>query len=225
MSSANNIEGLRQQRGWKRPELARRMGTSPQQVERLEKDQRRLTRDWIDRAAEAFGVPAVDIIGDLPPADMRAAPPLSDQPRVVVAAQADGAVGIRSLDLNYAMGSGANPEDYPGETPVLFDPNFLRILTRAEPDRLFVARGDGDSMFPTLVNGDQVLVDTTQRTLTMQDKIWAVSVHGASMIKRLRSIGKGRVRILSDNPVVPMEEVDAEDLHIVGRVIWVGRRL
>lgn len=137
----------------------------------------------------------------------------------------EGAVEVRQVDIGYAMGPGTAVEDYLEETPIRFDQAFLRTLTRAPAERLFVAKGDGDSMFPTLVNEDQVLIDTTQRVLNLQDRIWAISVHGAGMIKRLRSAGKGRVKILSDNPSVPPDEVDAEDLHIVGRVIFVGRRV
>ncbi len=62
MASVNNISRLREARGWKRPELARRMSTSTQQVERLEKGSRKLSQEWIDRAAVAFDVPPTAII-------------------------------------------------------------------------------------------------------------------------------------------------------------------
>jgi len=152
-------------------------------------------------------------------------PKTPDQPVIRTASDGDGAIEIRQVDLSYAMGPGTNIDDYADETPVQFDANFLRRVTRAEPDMLFVAQATGDSMFPTLINADEVLVDTSQRILNQQDRLWAVSVYGAGMIKRLRQIGKGRVRILSDNQTVPPEEVDTADLHIVGRVIWVGRRV
>lgn len=73
MATGNNIERLRTEAGWSRPQLASRMGTSPQQVERLEKGQRRLTTGWIEKFAEAFGVaPAAIISNDnLPPANAR----------------------------------------------------------------------------------------------------------------------------------------------------------
>lgn len=149
----------------------------------------------------------------------------SDHPPIRSASEADGGITIRSVDLSYAMGDGTNLEDYFETEGVLFDPNFLRTVSRANPDRLFVARGDGDSMFPTLINGDQVLIDTTQRTLNLQDRIWACSVHGAGMIKRIRVIGEGRVEIRSDNPTIGDREVDLSELYVVGRVIWVGRRM
>ena len=49
MAIANNIQAMREERGWSRPELARLAKTSPQQIERLEKAQRRLGA-MLDRA-------------------------------------------------------------------------------------------------------------------------------------------------------------------------------
>jgi phage repressor protein C with HTH and peptisase S24 domain len=148
-----------------------------------------------------------------------------DLPKIRGAHDSDGALTVRKVDLSYAMGDGTNLEDYYEEEGVKFDPNFLRGLTRAPIECLFVARGDGDSMFPTLINDDQVLIDTTQRRLNQQDRIWACAYHGAAMIKRLRVVGEGRVEVVSDNPNVGNREVDLKELIIVGRVIWVGRRV
>ena len=137
----------------------------------------------------------------------------------------DDTVMLRQVDLAYSMGPGSNIEDYPEEGMIQFDPGLLSTITRSPPDRLFVARGSGDSMFPTLLNDDMVVIDTLQRQLNMQDRIWAISLHGAGGIKRLRTIGKGRVLVISDNKDVDNQEADAEDLFIAGRVIWVGRRV
>lgn len=62
-----NIMRLREAQGLSRPELGRRMipPTSGQQVERLEKSQRSLTVDWIERIAEALEVdPAALVAGE-----------------------------------------------------------------------------------------------------------------------------------------------------------------
>lgn len=62
-----NIERLRLARGWSRPELAKRLKpvTSGQQIERLEKNQRGLTVEWIERLSAALSVdPAELIIGE-----------------------------------------------------------------------------------------------------------------------------------------------------------------
>lgn len=63
MAENSKIAWYREERGWSRPQLARLMGTTPQQIERLEKGHRRLTEDWINRAAEALGVRPADLLG------------------------------------------------------------------------------------------------------------------------------------------------------------------
>ncbi|SDC29965.1 Phage repressor protein C, contains Cro/C1-type HTH and peptisase s24 domains [Sphingomonas sp. YR710] len=64
----NNLMQLRKSAGWSRPQLAERMGTSAQQIEKLEKGMRRLTLDWIERFAAAFEIsPAAIISGESPP--------------------------------------------------------------------------------------------------------------------------------------------------------------
>lgn len=151
---------------------------------------------------------------------------VSDHATVREASASDGAIAVRKLDLSYAMGDGANLDHYyVDEEEVLFDPGFLRRITRAPAESLFVAKGDGDSMFPTLINDDEVVIDTSQRVLNMQDRIWACAYLGAGMIKRLRVTDKKTVEIRSDNETVGSQTVAADDLHIIGRVIWIGRRV
>lgn len=144
---------------------------------------------------------------------------------VIRAMSDDKAVTLRSFDLSYAMGPGTNIDDYVEEGTYEFDAGLLSKLTRASFDRLFVARGEGDSMFPTLMNDDTVVIDTTQTILNLRDRIWACSIYGAGAIKRLRPVAEGKVEVISDNPAIKDEVVDAKDVHIVGRVIWLGRRI
>jgi len=144
-----------------------------------------------------------------------------------VARSADGgeAVEIIQLDLSLPMGSGATVDDYIEEEPRLFDLAYIRGFTRTEPSRLRLARGVGDSMWPTLQSYDQVWIDSTQRTLNQNDRIWAVSINGAAAIKRLRRLKGGRVLIISDNPGPGHEnyEVGEDEIMIGGRVIRFAR--
>lgn len=59
-----NIMRLREARNWSRPDLAKRVKpeTSGQQIEKLEKGERRLTVEWIEKLAAAFGVPPYQLI-------------------------------------------------------------------------------------------------------------------------------------------------------------------
>jgi transcriptional regulator with XRE-family HTH domain len=63
---AQNITRLREAKGWSRPELGRRCrpATSGSQIERLEKNERRLTVEWIERVAGAFGIDPAELMAD-----------------------------------------------------------------------------------------------------------------------------------------------------------------
>jgi len=223
VSSANNIERFRKELGWARPKLAERMGTSPQQVERLEKGQRKLSQEWIDRAAQALGVEPAAIITPMADNDL--------QIMVDTAVFNEPAVGsadivtLQKLDLSLSMGPGTLIDDWVEAEPVAFDRAFLQAITRAPTNRLKLVSGIGDSMYPTLNWGDAIMIDTTDNRLARQDGIYWINLYGAAGIKRLRTVGEGRVLVKSDNPTVDDQEVDADDLRIEGRAIWVARGL
>jgi phage repressor protein C with HTH and peptisase S24 domain len=130
---------------------------------------------------------------------------------------------IRKVDITYAMGDGSVIEDYPEVEFLPFSLNFLRQFARGTTECLFLATGYGDSMEPTLRRDDLVMIDTSQGRVTLQDQIWALAYAGVGMIKRVRRLSGGRVLILSDNPSVPPQEVDEEEVHIVGKVVWSAR--
>lgn len=132
---------------------------------------------------------------------------------------------IIQLDMSLSMGNGTHIDEYVEEIIHIFDLGYIRGFTRSHADRLRIARGIGDSMIPTLLPSDEVWVDTTQTVLNLQDKIWACSIRGGGAIKRLR-IGDGRkVIVLSDNPSVPEDIVDADEVRIFGRVLRLVRDL
>lgn len=138
---------------------------------------------------------------------------------------ADGdTVELEQVDLRYGMGG--TFADGPVEVERRpFSREWLRSITNTSPRHLFWAIGDGDSMEPTIRSGEVILIDRSQDTPRMDDGIWAVSHGEIGMIKRLRHRPDGVVELHSDNHLVrPQTAVDGE-LHVVGRVIAVVRRL
>ncbi|MFC0204705.1 S24 family peptidase [Novosphingobium soli] len=136
---------------------------------------------------------------------------------------AEDVVYIQKLDLSLSMGPGTHIDDWVEAEPVAFDLAFIRSVTRTASDRLKLVTGIGDSMYPTLNWGDVILIDTTERQLARQDAVYWIDVYGAAGLKRLRNVGRSRVLVISDNPNVPDMEVDAADLRIQGRAIWLAR--
>jgi phage repressor protein C with HTH and peptisase S24 domain len=132
---------------------------------------------------------------------------------------------IPELELGYSMGGGAIFDQYEHRGVVPFQRSWLRTIMRGSFADLFVARGEGDSMQPTLLDGDIVLIDTAQRDIRQQDRIWAISYGDLGMIKRVRRLPGGAYLLLSDNPTVPPVECADDEMFVVGRVIWIGRRI
>lgn len=220
MSSVNNIQRLREARKWSRPTLGARMGTSGQQVERLEKGQRKLTQGWIDKAASALGVTPSEIISPLGD-DFQPSPgQLPDK-----SLGDEDAVEIQEWDFAYGMGGGTFLDLPVTGDRHQFSRAWLRQFTHAPPEKLFLARGTGDSMSPTIHDSDIVIIDTSERMARVGDKIWALAYGDVGLIKRVRPMPDGSFKMLSDNPVVDPETAYDSELSFVGRVVAVVRKI
>lgn len=131
---------------------------------------------------------------------------------------------VRVLDL--ALGFGANYFDVPvKEERQSFSRAWLRSYTRADPDQVVIAHGVGDSMAPTLLDSDLLIIDTSQQTLNIADKIWAIAYGEVGGVKRLRPLPGGGVQMIADNPQVPDAVAYDGELHILGRVVGVVRKM
>jgi phage repressor protein C with HTH and peptisase S24 domain len=133
-------------------------------------------------------------------------------------------VKIAQLDVRYGMGGGAIFDAEVTPEPMTFSSSWIRQFTKAPPQAIFWASGFGDSMYPTIGDGDLVLVDTTQQIPRIRDQIWAISQYNQGMIKRLRARENG-YEILSDNPQVSADFAADESMTVIGRVIAVIRRV
>jgi phage repressor protein C with HTH and peptisase S24 domain len=146
----------------------------------------------------------------------------------LVTSQKEELAYVRSVDISLGMGNPAVVQDYPDTQLVPFNLGFIRAITKASTDQLVIISGHGDSMEPTLLRNDMLLIDTSQRLPLVSDLIWAFHYAGGGMIKRLRRIrekDRDRFLIISDNAAVPEQTADIEDLHVIGKLIWVGRKM
>jgi phage repressor protein C with HTH and peptisase S24 domain len=89
--------------------------------------------------------------------------------------------------------------------------------------QLSAIRVEGDSMEPLLNDGDEILVDCSARPF--RDGIHVVRLGETLMVKRVASAGPGRVVLLSQNFAYPPVEVAADEVAIIGRVVWKGGRV
>ena len=135
-------------------------------------------------------------------------------------------VQIDQINMAYGLGGTFIDNDALEVEKVTFSRAWLRSYTHSFPELLFTTDGVGDSMEPTISDHDVIIGDRGQVRLDQVkgDKIWACVFAGVGMVKRLRALPDGTVRIMSDNHVVRDELATDGDLHIVGRIVAVVKR-
>lgn len=219
MTIGDRIAARMAELGMSQSELARRIGVSQQAIGKLVKGHVQTSRHLHVIARELQTTPHY-LTGETDDPSEGALP----VPTPDLLADQLGLVEIKEIDLAYGMG--ACYHDLPANVQTRHFPlNWLRFYTNSSPDNLFFARAIGDSMMPTLFDGDMVLIDTSEREPRFSDQIWAIAYGITGMIKRLRPMPDGSVKILSDNDRVPPEIAVDGEMHIIGRVVAVIRKL
>lgn len=138
-------------------------------------------------------------------------------------------VFIPEHDVRLSAGGGAVvPDDPEVGNKWPFPKAYLRhALSLTHSDSLAVSEVIGDSMEPTLRSGDRVMVDMADQSLATPG-VFALHDGDGTVIKRVERVPASRppsLRLISDNPHHGNYEVPAETVHVVGRVVWFGRRL
>jgi len=137
------------------------------------------------------------------------------------------AVEIHEIDVRASAGPGAINEGLEDATATwLFPEAVVRHELRAAPEHLRMITIDGDSMEPLLSSGDRILVDTSQR-IPVPPGIFVIWDGMGLVAKRAEHIPNSdppRIVIRSVNPEYPAYERDAEEVNLIGRVIWAARR-
>jgi phage repressor protein C with HTH and peptisase S24 domain len=140
---------------------------------------------------------------------------------------ADGMVRVPRLDVTASAGHGAIAEGEAVVSHIAFDPNWLRQLCKGGTNNLSFIRVQGDSMSPTLADGDDILVDGADGAERLRDGIYVLRREDTLMVKRVAvNPFAARATVSSDNPAYPeWRDCELSTLAIIGRVIWAGRRL
>lgn len=204
------LERLCAERGEDFAGLSRLLGRNPAYIQQFIRrgTPRRLKEEERRKLARYFGVPESLLGGP------------SGQP-------VDGMVAVPRTLASAAAGSGAVAADADARPYFAFDPAWLRHLTSAPPESLSMIKVQGDSMGPTLNDGDDILIDTSQCGQPLRDGIYVLRVEDSLLVKRLavHPLGKA-VTVQSDNPAYPdWPDCTLDRIHCIGRVIWAGRKV
>ena len=139
-----------------------------------------------------------------------------------------GYSAVPEIDVCASGDPGAWNDDSEEETDMwLFADPLIRHEFRARPKDLRMIIVDGDSMEPVLSSGDRILIDVSLKVpippgiLVIGDGVGLV----AKRIEHVPHSEPPKVVLKSPQPEYDSYERLAEKIRVVGRAVWVSRRL
>lgn len=138
----------------------------------------------------------------------------------------EGFVHVPRYKVAASAGGGALIHSEQIVDHLAFRADWVKMALGVPVSSLALINVTGDSMEPTLSNGDLILIDTTIGSVD-DSGVYVLRFDGKLKVKRLHSKADS-VDILSDNPRYPTETLRGDllqGLNVVGRVVWCGRRM
>ena len=132
---------------------------------------------------------------------------------------------IRRLDLEAAAGPGRFVEALAQVDSVRVGKDIAARIQRhagVALTSLALITVAGDSMEPTLRDGDIVVVDHSARDVD-RDGVYVFTLGNTTFVKRLQKLPQA-IKVMSDNKIYDAWEItphDPDDMLVHGRVVWV----
>ncbi len=205
--------------------LADALGIDPAGVNRLLKGQRQLYAHELSKIADYLedDIPEITFSISAAEANERDASEHQDL--------------IQEIDVRGGMGLGGEAMVQIGpsgqwSTDVVYaewliPSEYLWSELHARPQHVKIIPVIGDSMSPTLLSDDRVMINTEDRNPSPAG-VFALWDGLGVVVKRLEHIPNSdpiTLRISSDNPYHSAYERTLDEIRIIGRVIWFARRL
>lgn len=219
------------------PKLAAATGISRTQLHRLKEEGRETTRENLLKICEVAGVNLIWLMTGqgLMYADGTAEPALKAPAKATTKpASADSLSDRYALiplyNVSAAAGHGAVVEHEEVVDSLAFKREWISQTLDATPADLYLINVQGESMTPTLHPGDVILVDRRNGENITTDGIYVIRMGDSLLVKRIQRLPGQKLRISSDNPAyqpfeLKIDEAASDELAIIGRVVWSGRRM
>jgi phage repressor protein C with HTH and peptisase S24 domain len=223
------LDALIREQGADYAALSRMLGRNPSYIQQFIKYgvPRRLAEEDRRVLAEHFGV-REELLGKKSTTFQRSPEThmMQTRPKAQARALHESLVEIPYFNIAASAGTGTITDEERAEQSLVFDATWARSLASASVSALSFLRVKGDSMIPTLSDGEQIVVDTADRE-RLRDGIYVLRIDDALYVKRIavNPITR-RLAIISDNPLHSQwPDCDPAGVDLIGRVVWVGRKL
>lgn len=136
-------------------------------------------------------------------------------------------VFIPYYDVNASAGHGAWTDSEPQKTTLAFRREWLATFVTRHFEQLSVVSVQGDSMSGVLEDGDTILINHTQTE--PRDGLYALRIGNDVFVKRIQRF-PDHLLIKSANPEyapfkISTTEDNDQNIAIIGKVVWLGRKI
>lgn len=132
---------------------------------------------------------------------------------------------IPGYNIQISAGNGSQGEQEQVTRKLAFRHKWLKFKGLKEKDLVLVF-AKGDSMEPTISDNNTLMIDTSQQDL-QDGHIYVIRTNDHLVVKRIQNTLDGFI-LISDNKEYKEIEITyskAEDLQVIGRVVWIGKDL
>lgn len=196
------IREVREEKGMTQTDLAKRMGTTQQNIQRWETEQVNMRAETLVRMSRVLGKSVAYLLGVAP----EGMSPIADEYEVPLYESIAAGMPIEMIPVNETFAiPGSLHDRYP---------------------KAFLLKVAGESMNRILPNGSYALIDPCE-TVDEDGRPYAVRIdHRDATIKRVHMLAHG-VQLIPDSndptyhPMVYDDtDPDSDDVAIIGRVVW-----
>lgn len=139
----------------------------------------------------------------------------------------DDFVYVPKYDIEAAAGAGQLVNNEQPLFTLAFRKDWLNHLDGSDLDGLSVISVKGDSMSGVLNDGDHILVQRMK--IIRRDGLYVLRLNENLLVKRLQLMPGNVINVISANEAYPSFEIqmdkEADNVQIIGKVVWFGRYL
>ena len=208
-------------------DMAKKLNVSERTLRDYEKNRFTVNYDFISKLINNFNVNSDWLFkdeGDIFTTEIKGITKADHDKDSIPGGSEDNFANVPLLEMTAGAGSGIIINEERIKSLVQFNKYWLSNVLYVSPKNVAAIIVDGDSMSPTINNGDLILVDQSKNQ--PKDGVYVISLNDSLLVKRIQCLPGYKLEIKSDNPVYEtfiVELINEPSFKIIGKVVWFGR--